>query len=82
MPSSFKRGDLVVAVSTGGVSPSMSARIRREIEKHIPESIEDTLAALKEARNYLQNDDEFSDISSEERGTILEANRPGRRFAR
>lgn len=71
VPSSFKRGDLLVTVSTGGVSPAMSARIRRDIEKHIPESVEDTLSALKEARKLLQNDDVFTDISSEERGTIL-----------
>jgi precorrin-2 dehydrogenase/sirohydrochlorin ferrochelatase len=71
VPSSFKRGDLVITVSTGGVSPSMSARIRREIEKQIPESIENTLAALKEARNHLQNDDDFSGITSERRGALL-----------
>jgi precorrin-2 dehydrogenase / sirohydrochlorin ferrochelatase len=71
VPSSFSRGDLVVAISTGGVSPSMSARIRRAIEAVIPDSIEDTLKALSAARNSLQNDAEFTDLSSEQRGTIL-----------
>jgi len=71
IPSSFKRGDLLVTVSTGGVSPALSARLRREIEKHIPESVEITLAALKEARNQLQTGDGFNSVSSEQRGTIL-----------
>ena len=71
VPSSCTRGDLVVTVSTGGVSPALSARMRREIEKYIPESIEDTLAALKLARNHLQNDAEFANISPDQRGKIL-----------
>jgi precorrin-2 dehydrogenase / sirohydrochlorin ferrochelatase len=71
VPSSFTRGDLVVAISTGGVSPAMSARIRRAIENVIPESVEETLEALKAARNSLQNDDEFKNLSSVQRGAIL-----------
>jgi precorrin-2 dehydrogenase / sirohydrochlorin ferrochelatase len=71
IPSSFTRGDLVVAISTGGVSPAMSARIRRDIEKVIPESVEKTLEALKAARSSLQKDDEFKNLSSEQRGVIL-----------
>jgi precorrin-2 dehydrogenase / sirohydrochlorin ferrochelatase len=71
IPSSFARGDLVVAISTGGVSPSMSARIRRAIETVIPDSIEDALEALGAARNSLQNDAEFTELSSERRGAVL-----------
>lgn len=71
VPSSFARGDLIVAISTGGVSPSMSARIRRDIEKVIPGSIVDMLEALKSARSLLQNNAEFNTLSSEQRGSIL-----------
>jgi precorrin-2 dehydrogenase / sirohydrochlorin ferrochelatase len=71
VPSFFSRGDLVVAISTGGVSPAMSARIRREIEKVIPESIEDALNALAIARNALQKDDEFKNLTTDQRGEIL-----------
>src|SRR3990172_3679737 len=48
VPSWFERGGLVISVSTGGVSPSMAARIRRDIEKIIPDAIEATLAALQQ----------------------------------
>jgi precorrin-2 dehydrogenase/sirohydrochlorin ferrochelatase len=71
VPSWFQRNGLVVSVSTGGISPSMAARIRRDIEKIIPESIETTLAALQQARALLREDDEFQNLSSETRGKIL-----------
>ena len=71
VPSWFQRNGLVVSVSTGGISPSMAARIRRDIEKIIPESIDTTLAALQQARALLREDDEFKNLSSETRGKIL-----------
>lgn len=33
VPSSFKRGDLMIAVSTGGASPSLAALIKKELEE-------------------------------------------------
>lgn len=71
VPSWFHRDGLIISVSTGGISPSMAARIRRDIEKIIPDSIEITLAALQQARVLLREDDEFQDLSSETRGKIL-----------
>jgi precorrin-2 dehydrogenase/sirohydrochlorin ferrochelatase len=71
VPSWFRRDGLVVSVSTGGISPSMAARIRRDIEKIIPDSIEITLAALQQARVLLREDDEFQGLSSGSRGKIL-----------
>ena len=71
MPSWFERNGLVIAVSTSGISPSLAARIRRDIEKNIPDSIEDTLAALQEARIMLREHDEFSKLSTDKRGSIL-----------
>jgi precorrin-2 dehydrogenase len=71
VPSWFKRNGLVISVSTGGISPSMAARIRRDIEKIIPDSIESTLAALQQARALLREDDEFKGLSSAIRGKIL-----------
>jgi precorrin-2 dehydrogenase/sirohydrochlorin ferrochelatase len=32
LPASIRRGDLCVAVSTGGASPALAARLRRELE--------------------------------------------------
>jgi precorrin-2 dehydrogenase / sirohydrochlorin ferrochelatase len=71
VPSWFDRGGLVISVSTGGISPSMAARIRREIEKIIPDGIEETLAALQQSRALLREDDEFQNLSSDTRGKIL-----------
>lgn len=34
-PSIVKRGDLVIAISTGGMSPAMAKRLRREVSKSI-----------------------------------------------
>jgi precorrin-2 dehydrogenase/sirohydrochlorin ferrochelatase len=73
MPSWFDRNGLVVAVSTSGISPSMSARIRKDIEKNIPDSIDIALTALKQARIMLREDAGFSDLSSGRRGEILKS---------
>jgi siroheme synthase (precorrin-2 oxidase/ferrochelatase) len=49
----------------------MAARLRREIEKHIPEDIEQTLTALSEIRDIFKSHKNFSGISSSDRGRIL-----------
>ncbi|MEN8198726.1 MAG: bifunctional precorrin-2 dehydrogenase/sirohydrochlorin ferrochelatase [Thermodesulfobacteriota bacterium] len=33
VPASFNRGDLLISVATGGKSPALAARIRKELEK-------------------------------------------------
>ncbi len=71
MPSWFSRNGLIVAVSTSGISPSLSARIRRDLERSIPESVDDSLAALQQARKIIREDSDFTDLSSEQRGTML-----------
>lgn len=71
MPSWFSREGLIVAVSTSGISPSLSARIRRDIEKHIPDSIEEILAALQHARIILKEDPDFAGFLPDKRGKIL-----------
>jgi len=71
VPSFVRRGDLLFSLSTGGASPAMAARLRREIEKHIPEGIELILEKLKSARSLLKEEECFSCIDSSERGRIL-----------
>jgi precorrin-2 dehydrogenase/sirohydrochlorin ferrochelatase len=71
VPSSFNRGDLIVSVSTSGVSPSMASRIRKDIEKTMPASIAGTLEVLKRVRLLLKEDAGFSHISQENRSMIL-----------
>lgn len=49
-PSVVKRGKLVAGVSSSGASPLAAVRLRKEIEKIIPEGIEEKLDYLFEAR--------------------------------
>jgi len=71
VPSFVRKGDLLFALSTGGASPAMAARLRREIEKHIPEDIDLVLEKLKGARTLLKEEECFSCMESSERGKIL-----------
>lgn len=71
VPSVINRGDLMVSVSTSGSSPAMAALLRREIEKVLPENIEEILQKLKEVKRILKEDHDFSNLSSTERGEIL-----------
>jgi precorrin-2 dehydrogenase / sirohydrochlorin ferrochelatase len=71
IPSSLQRGDLIISVSTGGASPSMSAKIRRNIEKSIPADIDKQLVALREARLILKNDPSFNCVSAKDRGELM-----------
>jgi precorrin-2 dehydrogenase/sirohydrochlorin ferrochelatase len=71
VPSVLHRGDLVVAVSTSGASPSMAARIRREIEKTIPGDIDAVLSALRRVRELLKTDPAFRHLTTDERGEII-----------
>jgi len=71
IPSSFRKGDLVMTLSTSGASPAMAARIRRELQKHIPEHIDTMLEALKEAREMLKNDSRFAHLDTVRRGELL-----------
>lgn len=50
-PAIVKRGDVVVGISTGGKSPALAARIRRELEAALPENYgtaADILGACRE----------------------------------
>lgn len=71
IPSSFRRDDLVVAVSTSGASPSFAARIRRMLENALPQDIGDQLTALREARILLKSHQAHAALSSDERGSLL-----------
>jgi siroheme synthase (precorrin-2 oxidase/ferrochelatase) len=63
-----RRGNLVLAVSTGGDSPALAAKLRTIFEKNIPDNIEEILSALREARATLKKMDH---LTHSERGEIL-----------
>ena len=55
VPSFVKRGDLLLSVSTGGKSPSLSAKIRKELEEVYDESYEEYVNLLGETRQIIIN---------------------------
>jgi len=71
IPSFIRKGDLLLSISTSGASPAMAARLRREMEQHIPENIEIILERLNKARTLLKEDKNFSGLNSSQRGEIL-----------
>ncbi len=71
VPSFTRKGDFLFALSTAGASPAYAARIRRELEKQIPEEIDTLLDKLRRAREILKNNEAFSELESPERGEIL-----------
>jgi siroheme synthase-like protein len=50
VPSVLRRGDLTIAVSTGGGSPALAKRLRERLEATIGPEYQAFLAALKELR--------------------------------
>ena len=71
VPSFTRKGDFLFALSTAGAAPAYAARIRRELEKQIPEEIDVLLNKLRRAREILKNEKVFSDLESPDRGEIL-----------
>ena len=54
LPSVLRRGDLTVAVSSGGASPALSRTIREELELYFTEEYELLVKLAAEARAELQ----------------------------
>lgn len=53
VPSFVKRGDLLLSVSTGGKSPSLSSKIRKDLEEVYDESYEEYVELLGQAREMI-----------------------------
>lgn len=53
VPSFVKRGDLLLSVSTGGKSPSLSSKIRKELERIYDESYEEYVKLLGQVREVI-----------------------------
>jgi precorrin-2 dehydrogenase/sirohydrochlorin ferrochelatase len=54
VPAVVRRGELAIAVSTGGASPALARRIRQQLEAQFDETYSVLLAALGAARNYIR----------------------------
>ena len=52
-PSYVKKGDLTIAISTGGTSPAMAKHLRIYLSKLIPDSIVEFLQTMKSYRTTM-----------------------------
>ena len=52
-PSTVRRGDLQIAISTAGHSPLLAQRLRKELEQDLPEQLGPWLDEIGEARRLL-----------------------------
>jgi precorrin-2 dehydrogenase len=53
VPSQVHRGDLVIAVSTGGSSPALAKKIRQDLENLFPDIYSGYVALLGRLRGYI-----------------------------
>jgi precorrin-2 dehydrogenase/sirohydrochlorin ferrochelatase len=53
VPSLLRRGDLMVAISTGGISPAFSKYLRKRLESCLPEATEGFLSLMARVREVL-----------------------------
>ncbi len=53
VPSYIKRGDLLISVSTGGKSPSLASRIKKELEETYDDSYEEYINLLGQMRKEI-----------------------------
>ncbi|MEJ8555287.1 precorrin-2 dehydrogenase/sirohydrochlorin ferrochelatase family protein [Tepidibacter sp. Z1-5] len=53
VPSSIKRGDLIISVSTMGNSPSLASKIRKELEINYGVEYEEYVSILGDIRNLI-----------------------------
>ncbi|MCA9771998.1 MAG: bifunctional precorrin-2 dehydrogenase/sirohydrochlorin ferrochelatase [Myxococcales bacterium] len=71
VPAHFRRGELTVAISTGGASPAEARRVREEIEHYFPSSYGDYLELLRKIRARLLDRDGPGSAGNAERFTGL-----------
>ncbi|WP_312792487.1 bifunctional precorrin-2 dehydrogenase/sirohydrochlorin ferrochelatase [Sphingobacterium sp.] len=57
--SIVKKGDLKVAISTNGKSPTIAKRIKELLNDFLPEEIDETLSLMSAYREQLKGDFEF-----------------------
>ena len=61
-PAVLERGDLAIAIGTGGASPALSARIRRELEARVGPEYGPYVAILGAVRRVLEGEARRADV--------------------
>ena len=69
VPSTLKRGDLVISISTMGKSPALSAKIRKELEEKYTYEYEEYVELLGKAREVILE----NILDENEKVTLLKA---------
>ncbi len=64
LPSVLQRGRLQVAVSTGGASPALAARVRRDLESYFTPEYEELVELAAEVRSELRASGRRADASA------------------
>ncbi|MGH7773316.1 MAG: precorrin-2 dehydrogenase/sirohydrochlorin ferrochelatase family protein [Candidatus Binatia bacterium] len=64
LPSVLRRGDLVVAVATGGLSPALSRAIREELEDYFTEDYTLLAKVVSEVREELKQNSSHPDAET------------------
>ncbi len=67
VPAVASKGDLMITISTGGGSPSLSGKIRKKIEKEITDTYSKHLSLLKTMRPKVQ----AAGLTTEKRMSLL-----------
>ena len=57
-PAYVKKGDIVIGITTSGNLPGLSAKLRKHIEKNLPENLEDIFNQIKKVREELPKGEE------------------------
>lgn len=65
LPSSFRRGRLSIAVSTGSASPTLARKIRTRLEQEFDPSYEEYLEFLYLKRKWIMNEVADADLKRE-----------------
>lgn len=60
VPSYIKRGDLLISISTGGKSPSLSSKIKKELEEKYDASYEEYINILGDLREIIKKEKDVS----------------------
>src|SRR5258705_5674585 len=83
LPSVLQRGRLQVAVSTGGASPALAARVRRDLEAYFTPEYEDLVELAAEVRREVRASGRRADAAAWRAAfdagvrRVLAARRPG-----
>ncbi|MBT3381818.1 MAG: bifunctional precorrin-2 dehydrogenase/sirohydrochlorin ferrochelatase [Lentisphaerae bacterium] len=69
VPAVFRRGDIMIAISTGGAGPALSGSIRRRLDVLIGPEYADLLELLKPMRRRVRK----TDLTFEQRARLMRA---------